>query len=409
MANRRNRLGALHACEPGLTIDDVRIAPASASVTTLPLPTAGTWSGTPGNSAFRLSDDTIVAYRDNGGKTIRGADLNALMEREHGTASVAYRNREPDFSPFEDPMIGQVDLERFSAESRRQNFRRAEKQRAGELGCSEGAIRERMRERGLVWHEHSNGKTLSAVPAPIHAAFVHGGGISVERSNAVIEEHLAQRFPNGFKLARQSETLHVEAHELERALVNLKRHYQEEKRARYPRRKERSMQENQDDSLAKDPEHVMDTQAMAELFGKSQGTVQKWCREGTIANAVKKEGRWLVEGLPVKRYRVTGRKRYNARKRYMDILKACNSGELATPQDLVCTESDFLDYVNLLIEKNLLRQKQGANAEHECDTLGYLVTLEGADLLGKGRTAQEALARIIESVAAGTTRGALSQ
>lgn len=356
-----------------------------------------------------MSDDTIVAYRDNGGKTIRGADLNALMEREHGTASVAYRNREPDFSPFEDPMIGQVDLERFSAESRRQNFRRAEKQRAGELGCSEGAIRERMRERGLVWHEHSNGKTLSAVPAPIHAAFVHGGGISVERSNAVIEEHLAQRFPNGFKLARQSETLHVEAHELERALVNLKRHYQEEKRARYPRRKERSMQENQDDSLAKDPEHVMDTQAMAELFGKSQGTVQKWCREGTIANAVKKEGRWLVEGLPVKRYRVTGRKRYNARKRYMDILKACNSGELATPQDLVCTESDFLDYVNLLIEKNLLRQKQGANAEHECDTLGYLVTLEGADLLGKGRTAQEALARIIESVAAGTTRGALSQ
>ena len=204
MANRRNRLGALHACEPGLTIDDVRIAAASASVTTLPLPTAGTWSGTPGNSAFRLSDDTIVAYRDNGGKTIRGADLNALMEREHGTASVAYRNREPDFSPFEDPMIGHVDLERFSAESRRQNFRRAEKQRAGELGCSEGAIRERLRERGLVWHEHSNGKTLSAVPAPIHAAFVHGGGISVERSNAVIEEHLAQRFPNGFKLARQS-------------------------------------------------------------------------------------------------------------------------------------------------------------------------------------------------------------
>ena len=409
MANRRNRLGALHACEPGLTIDDVRIAPASASVTTLPLPTAGTWSGTPGNSAFRLSDDTIVAYRDNGGKTIRGADLNALMEREHGTASVAYRNREPDFSPFEDPMIGQVDLERVTAQSPRQNFRRADKQRAGELGCSEGAIRKRMRERGLVWHEHSNGKTLSAVPAPIHAAFVHGGSISVERSNAVIEEHLAQRFPNGFKLARQSETLHVEAHELERALVNLKRHYQEEKRARYPRRKERSMQENQDDSLAKDPEHVMDTQAMAELFGKSQGTVQKWCREGTIANAVKKEGRWLVEGLPVKRYRVTGRKRYNARKRYMDILKACNSGELATPQDLVCTESDFLDYVNLLIEKNLLRQKQGANAEHECDTLGYLVALEGADLLGKGRTAQEALARIIESVTAGTTRGALSQ
>lgn len=409
MANGRNRLGALHACEPELTVDDVRIAAASASVTTLPLPTAGTWSGTPGNSAFRLSDDTIVAYRDNGGKTIRGADLNALMEREHGTASVAYRNREPDFSPFEDPMIGHVDLERFSAESRRQNFRRAEKQRAGELGCSEGAIRERLRERGLVWHEHSNGKTLSAVPAPIHAAFVHGGGISVERSNAVIEEHLAQRFPNGFKLARQSETLHVEAHELERALSNLKRHYQEEKRARYPRRKERSMQENRDDSLAKDPKHVMDTQAMAELFGKSQGTVQKWCREGTIANAVKKEGRWLVEGLPVKRYRVTGRKRYNARKRYMDILKACNSGELATPQDLVCTESDFLDYVNLLIEKNLLRQKQGANAEHECDTLGYLVTLEGADLLGKGRTAQEALARIIESVAAGTTRGALSQ
>ena len=90
------------------------------------------------------------------------------------------------------------------------------------------------------------------------------------------------------------------------------------------------MQENQDDSLAKDPEHVMDTQAMAELFGKSQGTVQKWCREGTIANAVKKEGRWLVEGLPVKRYRVTGRKRYNARKRYMDILKACRAGSSGT-------------------------------------------------------------------------------
>lgn len=93
----------------------------------------------------------------------------------------------------------------------------------------------------------------------------------------------------------------------------------------------------------------------------------------------------------------------------MDILKACNSGELATPQDLVCTECDFLDYVNLLVEKNLLRQKQGANAEHGCDTLGYLVTPEGADLLSKGRAAQEALARIIESVAAGTTRGVLSQ
>lgn len=169
------------------------------------------------------------------------------------------------------------------------------------------------------------------------------------------------------------------------------------------------MQENQEGSLAKGSERIMDTQAMAEFFGRSQGTVQKWCREGTIANAVKKEGRWLVEGLPVKRYRVTGRKRYDARKRYMDILKACKSGELATPQDLVCTECDFLDYVNLLVEKNLLRQKQGANAEHGCDTLGYLVTPEGADLLSKGRAAQEALARIIESVAAGTTRGVLSQ
>ena len=247
MADGRNRLGALHACESGLTVDDVRIAAASASVTTLPLPTAGTWSGPPGNSAFRLSDDAIVAYRDNGGKTIRGADLNALMERGYGTASVTYRNREPDFSPFEDAVIGHVDLERFSAESRRRNFRSAEKRKAAELGCSVDAIRERMREHGLVWHEHSNGKTLSAVPAPIHAAFVHGGGISVERSNAVIEKHLAERFPNGFKLARQSETLHVEAHELERALANLKRHYQEEKRARYPRRKERSMQENREE------------------------------------------------------------------------------------------------------------------------------------------------------------------
>lgn len=71
MADGRNRLGAPHACEPELTVDDVRIAAASASVTTLPLPTAGTWSGPPGNSAFRLSDDAVVSYRSNGGKTIR--------------------------------------------------------------------------------------------------------------------------------------------------------------------------------------------------------------------------------------------------------------------------------------------------------------------------------------------------
>ena len=133
-----------------------------------------------------------------------------------------------------------------------------------------------------------------------------GTVISVERSNAVIGERLAERFPNGFKRARQSET-----------------------------------------------------------------------------------------------------RRYDAKKRYMDILKACNVGELATAQDLGCDDNDFLGYANMLVEKNLLRQKQGA--EHECDTLGYLVTPEGADLLSKGRAAQEALARIVESVAAGTTRGALSQ
>lgn len=142
---------------------------------------------------------------------------------------------------------------------------------------------------------------------------------------------------------------------------------------------------------------VMSTADMANLFGVTQQTVQKWCREGIIVNAEKPGGTWIVRGTPIKRYRPRKRKRYCARDRYIDILQACNRGELAYPRDLACSEADFIRYANLLVKQGLLDAKQ--EADHKGNTLGYLITLEGTEYLSGKKDLIDLLAKAISITA----------
>lgn len=130
-------------------------------------------------------------------------------------------------------------------------------------------------------------------------------------------------------------------------------------------------------------QRVMKSDEMAKYFGVAQSTVQSWCRDGRIANAEKAGGIWIVRGLPIKRYRVKGRGPQRVSERYLAILKACDKGELCTPQDLNCSSEDFLAYANVLVGQQLLTLKR--EGERTCNTLGYIITPRGIAYASKKR------------------------
>lgn len=268
-------------------MDNTLRSVANNSVSQLPVPTKGDWSGERGNSRFTPADDAAVVFWAAGKRCVMsGVAIKRRMILEYGTDSVLYSRGEPDFSPFIDKRIGAVEVAPFSPD-RDANFRVANGRKARELGCESAAIKTEMRERGLTWHECGNRKTLLAVPTYVHAAFPHGGGIAVQNSISAISANLSRRFPNGFKLARQEQTLHVERDDLDTAIKGMRRVYREERKEMLGGKSGSTNDETDGKALS--------TRELAEIHGVSGATIRRWCRTGKLEGAAKgADGRWRV-------------------------------------------------------------------------------------------------------------------
>lgn len=129
-----------------------------------------------GEGRCTLRDDAEIVYQS-GNKKISGRRLKELYGFDH----IIYSHGEPDFTPVRDQKIGIVEISEFSSD-RQKNFRQARIQIAERWGISVADVDKYMESHFLTWHECSDRKRLIAVPTAIHDAFLHSGGISIQKS-----------------------------------------------------------------------------------------------------------------------------------------------------------------------------------------------------------------------------------
>lgn len=170
----------------------------------------GEWADAehPGNSAFELDDTAAITYRNKAKQryeSISGAELKEWMKENYGVTSVDYEGNEPNFTPFEDPVLGHAELEDFSIhrDQKEGTFFQARKIVSERTGMSTAEIDQYMRENNLTWHECGDCKTVRAVPTVINTAFKHTGGISIERSKVAIAEGIQSDYGH-VQLQRES-------------------------------------------------------------------------------------------------------------------------------------------------------------------------------------------------------------
>ena len=139
----------------------------------------GAWSDPDqrGNCMWLPNPDVVYHNKTAGLRMTFGE----MMERYNFTG-IKYFNDEPDLSPFEDPIIGHVEVPRVPAgrqgakgsyDLANQAFLKAN------TGWTQEGLTLYMKTHGLVWHECADGHTMRAVPFCINDAFRHRGGIGM--------------------------------------------------------------------------------------------------------------------------------------------------------------------------------------------------------------------------------------
>ena len=154
----------------------------------LPSEKTGTFDGERGNSAFHPSNEAALAKM-----------------QEYGRDTVDYKDGNPDFSPFTQhdtpygKMDGQVEIPHMTTNrenptweyGRRPNgtghdpnydlgnFAQADNELSKKMGnMTPEEVAEYRKNNKLTWHECPDGKTMQLVPAEIHDACRHSGGVS---------------------------------------------------------------------------------------------------------------------------------------------------------------------------------------------------------------------------------------
>lgn len=150
------------------------------NVNKLHFPTrGGHWSGSPGNSSWIPDDDAI--YHVGRSQYLSGQHL----KKQYGFSSIRYRTGDPDFTPFADALIGPVHLAAIPPKRGRSaagSYALAEQAVVASGAMpSRSAIRSYMKQNHLVWHECGDGHTMLAIPEAINQAFVHTGGIGLQK------------------------------------------------------------------------------------------------------------------------------------------------------------------------------------------------------------------------------------
>lgn len=150
------------------------------NVSSLHIPTrGGHWSDKPGNSHWIPDDDAV--YHIGRSHYLSGKAL----KQQYGFASISYHTGDPDFTPFADPVIGPVHLPSIPAQRGWTNG--GSYDLAVQSVVASGAmpdataVRSYMKQHRLVWHECGDGHTMLAIPEAINQAFVHTGGIGLQK------------------------------------------------------------------------------------------------------------------------------------------------------------------------------------------------------------------------------------
>lgn len=215
-----------------------------------------------GNCDCELKNDieVKVKYKSNGDTvTYTGKEFKEHMKEKYGLDYVEYKNKEPDFSPYE-KLISKQEMEEFLydkyGESREVNsdveghvyvdkmrterngsqgsYSDAEKEIADRLGVDTGDIRDFMKENDLTWHECGDLHTIRIVPTEINQVFGHTGGIGIQKdTEAFIQgiENLAGTSIQNLSLSREGYTGVIE--EAEGLPQGIREHYQEIKRKKF--------------------------------------------------------------------------------------------------------------------------------------------------------------------------------
>lgn len=198
----------------------------------------GHWEEDEGNSKWIPDKDAIVTWRKDG-KTYTDTYEN-IMER-YQIDGIDYVNKEPDFSGIEDSLVKHVELNDFSTTRTGKdgtydmaNIAAAERlsSETGEVWTPQ-LVKKYMAENGLTWHECADRKTVRAIPVEINAAFIHTGGISVEKSFEAIAKVLDERIGlgKGIALERNSGYARVSSMaEMRRSIEAQRERYREAKR-----------------------------------------------------------------------------------------------------------------------------------------------------------------------------------
>lgn len=188
----------------------------------------GTWTDTDqiGNSMWVPDDDAEFKWQMNGEtKSMTGREFREL----YGVDGVVYKDGEPDFEPFEDDVLGHVELDQMPdhRQGSEGSYEAATRQAALKLDISEGDVRRWMEEQDLTWHECGDRTTVRAIPTGINMAFAHTGGISIQRGVEAIANEIHDRYG---EVALRHDGLSGAVHGIDSAAKARRQYYRDRKK-----------------------------------------------------------------------------------------------------------------------------------------------------------------------------------
>lgn len=144
--------------------------------------TGGHWEGDETNGWRWIPDGDVIPPKNNEG----GHNWAEILGREKIDGIPFSKDGEPDFSEIS---RGDVQIENFST-VRNDNFTQADIKlseqwnqdaKDGKSDWTPNDVRAYRTENKLVWHEHSDMKTMDLKPKDVHNNIPHSGGISVAK------------------------------------------------------------------------------------------------------------------------------------------------------------------------------------------------------------------------------------
>ena len=166
----------------------------------------GKWTGKPGDSYFVLDEnETFSPAR--GHKKVTGA----YIKNKYNTASVLYKNGEPDFVPFADKSIGILTCNHMPdvRTGAGGSYKLAEEIACKKMGFTRSQLHTYMTLHQLTWHECGDRRTIIAVPTEIHGVFKHSGGISMQKGMHSLAEKVFSTHSLKVKVYRTKNTFRI--------------------------------------------------------------------------------------------------------------------------------------------------------------------------------------------------------